>query len=339
MRMKNGRRLRFAAEPPCATALPLPSSPHLGATSYDRCPWEPLNVTSVPRPFACAQCGKGFGKKAHLTRHLRVHTGERPYPCGECGRRFRQKIHLRSHQKTHTGERPFPCGECGRRFRKKTHLVRHHRTHTGERPFACACGRRFAHKQHLLRHQRLHQTLGEDVKTSPRGETFGEVSTPSYRRLCREEPPCVQPALTPLTFLACQSADACPKSNPGGHRWLQRGPSRLAAPGKGGAGVTAAPRPFVCELCGRRFGRKSHLARHQAVHTGTRPHACAQCAKSFSSKTNLARHQAVHTGHRPFACARCGKSFSRKTHLRRHEGTHGDADVQGWTAATAAISP
>lgn len=126
---------------------------------------QPCRCCRMPapeRPFACAQCGKGFGKKAHLTRHLQVHTGERPYPCGQCGRRFRQKIHLRSHQKTHTGERPFPCPECGRRFRKKTHLVRHHRTHTGERPFPCArCGRCFAHKQHLLRHQRLHDEPAE----------------------------------------------------------------------------------------------------------------------------------------------------------------------------------
>ncbi|XP_063003639.1 zinc finger protein 467 [Elgaria multicarinata webbii] len=111
-----------------------------------------------PRPFACSQCGKAFGKKAHLTRHARVHTGERPFACSHCGRRFSQKIHLGSHERVHTGERPFPCDRCPKSFRKKTHLVRHQLTHTGERPHACPlCTRSFVHRRHLLRHQRLHQ--------------------------------------------------------------------------------------------------------------------------------------------------------------------------------------
>ncbi|XP_015268442.1 PREDICTED: zinc finger protein 467 [Gekko japonicus] len=111
-----------------------------------------------PRPFACSQCGKAFGKKAHLTRHARVHTGERPFACTHCGRRFSQKIHLGSHERVHTGERPFPCDRCPKTFRKKTHLVRHQLTHTGERPHACPlCSRSFVHRRHLLRHQQLHE--------------------------------------------------------------------------------------------------------------------------------------------------------------------------------------
>ncbi|NXB72629.1 ZN467 protein, partial [Donacobius atricapilla] len=41
------------------------------------CTQEPPQVPPAQRPFTCPQCGRGFGRKAHLARHLLVHSGTR----------------------------------------------------------------------------------------------------------------------------------------------------------------------------------------------------------------------------------------------------------------------
>ncbi|EEC00497.1 zinc finger protein, putative [Ixodes scapularis] len=109
------------------------------------------------RPFGCSACGKSFGRKEHIDRHMRTHTDERTFACAVCGKSFRQKVHLARHVRIHTGERPFACAVCGKSFSRKEHIGRHMRTHTGERPFCCpTCGKAFAQKAHLENHVRIH---------------------------------------------------------------------------------------------------------------------------------------------------------------------------------------
>ncbi|NXC92435.1 ZN425 protein, partial [Cercotrichas coryphoeus] len=38
---------------------------------------DPPQAPPAQRPFTCPQCGRGFGRKAHLARHLLVHSGTR----------------------------------------------------------------------------------------------------------------------------------------------------------------------------------------------------------------------------------------------------------------------
>ncbi|GBN29421.1 Zinc finger protein 34 [Araneus ventricosus] len=96
--------------------------------------------------FVCPRCGKGVGKKHHLVRHYRTHTGEKPFACDKCEKVFGRKDHLVIHYRTHTGEKVFACDKCVKIFSQSNYLARHRCTHTGEKHYKCSiCGKAFRH--------------------------------------------------------------------------------------------------------------------------------------------------------------------------------------------------
>jgi hypothetical protein len=81
-------------------------------------------------------------------------------------------------------------------------------------------------------------------------------------------------------------------------------------------------RPFLCDICQRRFTRKQDLISHNHIHTGEKPYDCKIYGKSFRHKSSLIFHNRIHTGEKPYDCKICGKSFRIAAKLKDHNRIH-----------------
>ena len=75
---------------------------------------------------------------------------------------------------------------------------------------------------------------------------------------------------------------------------------------------------YKCEVCNKKFTKRSALEVHSRVHTGIKPYRCNICTKTFSIHGNLKRHLLIHSGERPYICLKCSKCFNNSSHLTRH---------------------
>lgn len=81
-------------------------------------------------------------------------------------------------------------------------------------------------------------------------------------------------------------------------------------------------RKHVCNVCDKKFQKRSNLIDHLRLHANVKVFTCEYCDRSFVQAGNYKAHLRVHTKEKPYACETCGKAYSQSSSLKIHIRSH-----------------
>lgn len=272
-----------------------------------------FNSTDI---FCCAQCGRDFKKKNHLSIHMNVH-----YPnavrisCKICPYKAKTAPHFKRHMLTKHAvkyTKVYRCALCKYNNKQRFVLVEHLRSHYGKRFLICpVCSKKFYSALYLNKHH----TVAHSKNTPTEDTTLEEKSyvcavcmsrVKSKRTLC----------LHFRRYHSCNRTKCRYCHIPfESEKFLFKHLNKIHF-------LKWKERKLTCAICESFYTcSKGQLALHITKHYGCNgTFLCKFCNKWLSSKYTLNHHRCRHfTGDIPkFKCSKCLFIYEGKWRRKRH---------------------
>ncbi|WAR26069.1 ZIM3-like protein [Mya arenaria] len=239
-----------------------------------------------------------------LEKHIKTaHETSFELKCNLCVFETKEVRKYNTHMKQHFPGPPFHCDypRCTYSSEKIHTMLTHRISHTDDRPFTCDCGMRFRTNNTLIAHKKTH--LGRKDYTCPECATpFATKNTLNQHLVTHSDS---RPYLCDLCGFSTKF-----QSHLIAHKRIHTG------------------EVFRCQFpnCQYFSPKRSQLKGHMRSHLGIRAHICDVCSKTFIERSHLIRHQKIHTNNR-ICCELCEYTTTRKDKLKEHFKKHHTGEV------------
>lgn len=283
---------------------------------------------SIPRPYRCQQCGRGYRHPGSLVNHRRTHeTGL--FPCTTCGKDFTNPMALKGHMKTHAPEgrpRHRPPGR-----KETTPCLQGETVSTDSWGLRLGPGESWENEK-----KHAEETPGSESGPDPRVALNTWEDPPTRQRegwVSQPDPEVRAEGLGPTTNSTGAPVLLTPANSLLSN--LEQYLAESVVNFTGGQESTQSPpteeeRRYKCTQCGKTYKHAGSLTNHRQSHTlGIYP--CAICFKEFSNLMALKNHSRLHAQYRPYQCPHCPHAFRLPRELLEHQQSHeGERQERLW---------